>query len=317
VSLNQGYVYKDRVRPADAGTSVLDYHVARFGHSDVELWRGSIANGSVRVNGARTSAETRLATGDELEFHRAPWHEPASPLFFDVLLEDEHLLAVCKPSGLQVIPAGPFLDHTLWSLVRKSAADRAECSPIHRLGRGTSGIVLFGKTTAARASLSAQFRGCTPCKTYLAIAAGSALPHSSIARHPIGSVPHGPMRLHVAREGGKASTTRLRVLARARSAEDGGTQRALVAAQPITGRPDQIRIHLAASGAPLAGDPLFGAGGVAKSDARPGEGGYLLHATGLSFEHPSSGARIKLRSRPAWLERETEDMQGARSRPSA
>ena len=67
------------------------------------------------------------------------------------------------------------------------------------------------------------------------------------------------------------------------------------------GRPDQIRIHLAAAGAPIVGDPLFGPGGTPKSDAPPGEGGYLLHAAALSFAHPASGARVKLRSRPEWL----------------
>jgi 23S rRNA pseudouridine1911/1915/1917 synthase len=79
------------------------------------------------------------------------------------------------------------------------------------------------------------------------------------------------------------------------------SERTLVAAQPITGRPDQIRIHLAAAGAPIVGDPLFGPGGVPKSDAPPGAGGYLLHAAALSFPHPATGARLKFRSLPAWL----------------
>src|SRR5262249_37941656 len=114
-------------------------------------------------------------------------------------------------------------------------------------------------------------------------------------------------------EQGKPSLTRVRVLRRENArhgASDSGTgesagtrtERALVAAQPITGRPDQIRIHLAAAGAPIVGDPLFGPGGTPKSDAPPGEGGYLLHAAALSFAHPTSGARVKLRSRPEWLE---------------
>ena len=80
-------------------------------------------------------------------------------------------------------------------------------------------------------------------------------------------------------------------------------ERALVAAQPITGRPDQIRIHLAAAGAPIVGDPLFGPGGVPKSDVPPGTGGYLLHAARLSFAHPTSGARVKVRSLPSWIAR--------------
>ena len=96
---------------------------------------------------------------------------------------------------------------------------------------------------------------------------------------------------------GRSSLTRVRVL---RRQSNGEVERALVAAQPITGRPDQIRIHLAAAGAPIIGDPLFGPGGTPKSDKPPGVGGYLLHAAALSFADPASGARVKLRSLPEW-----------------
>jgi 23S rRNA pseudouridine1911/1915/1917 synthase len=174
---------------------------------------------------------------------------------------------------------------------------------VHRLGRGTSGIVLFGKTGEARASLSAQFRDCTPRKTYLAIASGGSLPGSFVARQPIGRVAHGPMHIWVAMASGKPSATRVRVLRR-----DLDRDCMLVAAQPITGRPDQIRIHLAACGAPLVGDPLFGAGGVAISDARPGEGGYRLHATALRFEHPLTRRAMCVRARPPW---ELDDVRRA------
>jgi 23S rRNA pseudouridine1911/1915/1917 synthase len=211
------------------------------------------------------------------------------------IYEDDAVLVVEKPAGLQVLPAGGFLERTLWHVVRASHPARARSAPVHRLGRGTSGLVLFGQTQAARASLSAQLRACTPTKTYLALAQGTGLPVSCIARHPIGPVPHGPMELFVARPDGKPSTTRLRVLAR-----DTSRQISLVAAQPITGRPDQIRIHLAACGAPIVGDPLFGAGGVAVRDVPPGTGGYFLHACALRFVHPSTGRAVKLRSRPEW-----------------
>lgn len=296
MSTNEGYVYRDRVRPADAGASVLAYHVAHFPHSDDDAWRRSIADGRVLVNGRAARADQVLCAHDVLEFHRPPWIEPDSPIAFEVVYEDEHVLAVNKPSGLQVLPAGPFSARTLLNVVRASDPSRATCAPVHRLGRGTSGITLFGRTAEARASLSRQFRECTPCKTYLCLVTGCELPSSIIARQPIGSVAHGPLRIHVALAGGKPATTRLRVLQR-----DLDRRRSLVAAQPITGRPDQIRIHLAASGAPLVGDPLFGVGGVAMSDATPGQGGYFLHAAGLRFVHPASGRSIKLRSRPAWL----------------
>jgi 23S rRNA pseudouridine1911/1915/1917 synthase len=294
-TVNRGHVYRDRVAAADAGRSVLEYHALHFAHSDENVWRRAIEDGLVLVNGSVAAATTALGPGDELEFHRRPWQEPEAPLEFAVVHEDEHVLAVVKPAGLQVLPAGPFLERTLLHLVQASDPSRRESAPVHRLGRGTSGIVLFGKTSEARASLSAQFRDCTPRKTYFAIVAGCSLPDSFVARQPIGSIAHGPMRIWVAKESGKVSATRVRVLRR-----DAQRNCTLVAAQPITGRPDQIRIHLAASGAPLVGDPLFGVGGVAISDARPGEGGYRLHATALRFTHPLSLRTVRVRSMPPW-----------------
>lgn len=291
---NGGWTYRTRVAADAAGASVLAFHVARYRHTDEPGWRAAIAVGRVLVNGRRASAEQRLAAGDELEFHRPAWREPEAPERFAVAFEDEHVLVAVKPANLQVLPAGPFSARTLLNLVRSSAAARSEAAPAHRLGRGTSGLIAFGKTPLARSSLSRQLRELTLGKTYLAYVAGARLPGSFAARQPIARLAHGPLTIHAAAAHGRASLTRVRVLRR-------GPERTLVAAQPITGRPDQIRIHLAAAGAPIVGDPLFGPGGVPKSDVPPGAGGYLLHSAGLSFTHPASGARIRLRSLPEWL----------------
>src|SRR5687767_670351 len=152
MSLNEGYVYRDRVPAADAGTTVLAYHAARFQHSSSEIWLRSIEGGRVRVNDSVAGVDQILRTGDVLEFHRPPWEEPEAPLTFDVVHEDGELLAVEKPAGLQVLPAGPFYSHTLLHLVQASDPARAHSAPVHRLGRGTSGLVLFGKTPEARAA---------------------------------------------------------------------------------------------------------------------------------------------------------------------
>lgn len=292
---NRGFVYRARVAAEAASQSVLAFHVARFRHSDETVWRGAIEAGRVLVNGRRVAPDEPLAAGDELEFHRPPWPEPAAPESFAVAFEDEHVLVVVKPAGLQVLPAGPFSARTLLALVRSSDASRAAAAPAHRLGRGTSGLIAFGKSALGRASLNRQLRELTLGKTYFAWVEGVTLPASFAARQPIARVSHGPIAIHVAAERGRAALTRVRVLRRERG-------QSLVAAQPITGRPDQIRIHLAAAGAPIVGDPLFGPGGTPKSDVPPGAGGYLLHAAALSFTHPATGARIRLRSRPDWLE---------------
>jgi 23S rRNA pseudouridine1911/1915/1917 synthase len=291
---NQGYVYRTHVAAPDSGRTVLAYHVARFRHSDEAAWRESIDLGRVRVNGRRAAADELLGEGDALEFHRPPWTEPDAPESFDVAFEDDDVLVAVKPAGLQVLPAGPFSTRTLLDLVRASDASRATAAPAHRLGRGTSGLIAFGKTARARSSLARQLREFSVTKTYLAWVEGARLPDSFAARQPIARIAHGPIEICAAAERGKASLTRVRVLRRA-------GERALVAAQPVTGRPDQIRIHLAAAGAPIVGDPLFGPGGMPKSDMPPGEGGYLLHAAALSFALPACGARVRLRSMPAWV----------------
>ena len=296
MALNSGYVFRSRVEPREAGRTLLEYHLDRFRHAGLEQWRGAFEEGRIRRNGRVARVEEPVRAGDEIEFHRPPWDEPDVPLGFGVVFEDEHVLAVEKQSGLQVQPGGAFLEHTLFSQVRASHPSRAESAPVHRLGRGTSGLVLFGKTRLARSALSLQFRLRRPRKTYLALARGTGLPGSCQARHPIGQVAHGPLTIWCARADGKPAHTRVRVLAR-----DAAGDRSLVAAQPITGRADQIRIHLAALGAPLVGDELFAPGGGIANDVPPGRGGYFLHATSLCVEHPLGGRRLELRSLPQWL----------------
>ena len=209
---NRGYIYRTRVGGADAGSSVLAFHVARFRHSDEAAWRAAIDLGRVLVNGRRAAPTSGSRAGDELEFHRPPWREPDAPESFDVAFEDEHVLVVVKPAGLQVLPAGPFSARTLLELVRASDASRAAAAPAHRLGRGTSGLIAFGKTALGRSSLARQLRELTLGKTYLAWVAGARLPDSFAARQPIARVPHGPLTIHAAAAHGRPSLTRVRVL---------------------------------------------------------------------------------------------------------
>ncbi len=294
--MNRGLVYREQIGAAGAGETVLDYHVRQYAQRSRAHWSELIEDGRLHVNGRAASAELRLCAGDLVEVHRLPWREPDAPAHFGVVHEDEHVLVLDKPAGLQVLPAGPFHERTLLRLVQGSAPERAQAAPVHRLGRGTSGLILFGKTGRARSRLSSQFRDGSARKTYLALAEGAGLPLSLRARQPIGRLAHGPLQLHCAQPDGRASLTRLRVLARA-----GAAGPMLVAAQPITGRPDQIRVHLAACGAPILGDPLFGPGGLPKSELPPGAGGYHLHAAALRVRHPVSEAWIKWRVLPPWL----------------
>ena len=207
---------------------------------------------------------------------------------YAVLLKDDDLLAVAKPSGLPTLPGGGYLEHTLLALVRRH---NPEVSPIHRLGRGTSGVVLFGRTAAAGRALCGALREHRMSKVYRALVQGAPLeddvhggrahrPHRpSTPGHRPWSQPARP-GFHQPRPGPGAQ----------------GPD-SLVEVHIETGRPHQIRIHLAACGHPLVGDPLYAAGGGVLS-ALPGDEGYLLHALRLDLP-PSPHGRPDRRGMPA------------------
>jgi 23S rRNA pseudouridine1911/1915/1917 synthase len=282
---NRGHTYEERIDAASSGREVLAHLAKRFARAAPAEWQERITLGQVKLDGVATSAEVRLRAGQRLSWDRPPWIEPPVPLDTAVLHEDALLLAVAKPRGLPTLPgAGLYLEHTLLAVVRRRAP---EASPMHRLGRNTSGVVLFARTAAAAPIVQAAFGARRVRKIYRALCAGHPARDAFTVDAPIGVVDHALLgSVHAAADRGRAARSHVRVLERRRSGS--GAESALVEVEIETGRPHQIRIHLAYAGHPLVGDPLFGAGGVPLADTRalPGDPGYLLHAHRLELEHP-------------------------------
>ncbi|AKU90947.1 RluA family pseudouridine synthase [Vulgatibacter incomptus] len=277
---NRGFSYRETIDRRGAGHVVLDWLAASHQHSSRETWQERIHRGEVELDERPATEGDRLAPGQVLVWHRPAWDEPEVPRSFEVLFEDEAILAVSKPSGLPTMPAGGFYLNTLWSLVRERDP---EASPCHRLGRGTSGIVLFTRTASASAALSATFRDRGIRKVYRTLAEGAPPWAELDIAQPIGPVEHARLgTIHAASPSGKAARSRVHVLERRGDAF-------LADVEIETGRPHQIRIHLAWAGHPLVGDPLYLRGGVPRPDALPGDEGYALHALRVGFPHPSNG----------------------------
>ncbi len=298
--MNRGFTYTEIIGGRGEGRALLAYLAERYGHTSEAGWRERIEGGLVLLEGRRCDPAQVLQRRQILVWRRPPWNEPHVPLVYAVLYEDEDLLAVAKPSGLPTLPGGGFLEHTLLAVVRRRYPG---ASPVHRLGRGTSGIVLFARTPRGRSALSLAWREHRVTKVYRALVEGRPAHPDFTVEAPIGLVPHPALgSVYAATEGGKASKSQVRVLRY-------GADRSLVEVLIDTGRPHQIRIHMAACGHPLAGDPLYAAGGGFRpgSPALPGDTGYLLHAMRLALPHPATGLEFRVECRPpAGLRTEAE-----------
>ena len=290
MALNSGWSYREQVGPDGAGRTVLDYLASTRLHSTSDEWARRIERGEVEIDGQRAACTAILHSGQTIVWHRPPWHEDDVPRHYRIVHEDEAIVAVDKPSGLPTMPAGGYLHHTLLALVREQYP---EASPMHRLGRHTSGLVLFARTREAASELARGWRNHTVKKTYRALSLGETRTEMFVIDVPIGPVPHPLLgTVEAATEGGKASHSVALVLER-------GRDRTLFNIDITTGRPHQARIHLAYAGHPLIGDPLYEAGGGLKTrPGLPGDGGYLLHAERLQFSHPATGQRMTLTAAP-------------------
>ncbi|KAI5067897.1 hypothetical protein GOP47_0016242 [Adiantum capillus-veneris] len=330
---NEGIIYRDVLPSTFSTSSVLDFYCTKYNCSAPrEGWQQRIQNGQITVDGEVVKAfDTTLRAGNCLTYHRLPWTEPPAPWRLQILYEDDHLLAVNKPSGLQVLPGGLYQQRTvLTQLMWRCQAAAANVStldypcisqpsPVHRLGRGTSGVLLCAKTKAAKSKLSLDlamgassepfsFAEKRIMKIYRALVSGIIDTDETFIKEPIGTIKYpGVLKgLYAATPRGKPSQSKVVVLQR-----DLRNNRSLVQVEIFSGRPHQIRIHLAYLGHPLISDPLYVSGGkpemsslalleesqqsevnhddggyLKPANPVPGDCGYHLHAHKLMLIHP-------------------------------
>lgn len=261
---------------------------------------GLVSAGRVRVDGRVVAARSQvLRSGSTLEVDEVPdvpVLEAEPGVAFEVVHEDDQLVVVDKPAGLVVHPGAGHRGGTLVSglLARypelASVGDPSRPGIVHRLDRGTSGLLVVARTEAAYRSLVAQLSARTVSRRYLALVAGTVGEERGVVEAPVGRSSRAPTRMAVS-SGGRPARTRYRVLRRYQEP----LASSLLAVALDTGRTHQIRVHLAAIGHPVVGDDRYGPRGRVGGALLPA-GRLFLHAAELALDHPATGIRTCWRS---------------------
>lgn len=257
-----------------------------------------VSDGAVRLGGrVVTKTSSRLAEGDELEVE-VPGPVEDLPTQAEVDVEvpivhaDAAVIVVDKPEHLVVHPgAGNATGTMVAGLLAQYPEIAGVGEPgrpgiVHRLDKGTSGLLVVARTQDAYESLVAQLSARSVERRYLGLVWGHPDPPTGLVDAPIGRSRKDPTRMAVS-SSGKEARTRYEV--QRRFTEPIGA--ALLECRLETGRTHQIRVHLGAIGHPIVGDPRYRGARTSFPTPRP-----FLHAHALAFDHPSTGERVSFRS---------------------
>ena len=291
------------VAASDGGARLDAWLAARLVDLSRMRVKGLIEAGRVVVGGRVVKAAYRVQAGDRVEVSiPPPPREGLAPerVALSIVFEDEHVLVVDKPVGMVTHPGAGRPTGTLAAAALAHAPGMAGVgSPrrpgiVHRLDKGTSGLIVLAKTQTAYDALTAQLVRRTVRRRYLCLAQGSVRRAQGVIDTTIGRDPRSRLRMAVLKEDkGKRAVTHFRVLERFGAAAGAVS---LIECRLETGRTHQIRVHLASLGHPLLGDDTYRgrraapAGDERLTELISGLGGVALHAAGLAFTHPTTGA---------------------------
>ena len=275
--------------PPDSGGMRLDRFVA--GCDEVGSRSGAerlIEAGLVLVDGAVRPKSHRLGAGSVVslpEPEPPPDAAPPEGIGVPLAYSDPYLVVVDKPAGLLVHPVPGHSGPTLVDALRGVAAGGDEARPgiVHRLDRDTSGLLLVARDGRTHARLQAQLRRRRIGRTYVALVRGRPRSRRGRIEAPIGRDRRDPTRMSLDTDAGRDAFTEFELV-------EALPGRSLLRVTLETGRTHQIRVHLAAIGTPVVGDPVYGHGPELGLERQ------FLHAAELRLVHPETGDPLEVHS---------------------
>jgi 23S rRNA pseudouridine1911/1915/1917 synthase len=243
--------------------------------------------GSVLVDGAAAEKSLRLAGGEEIQLpeQEDPVGIEPEDVGLRIAYEDDHLLVVDKPAGVVAHPsAGHGTGTLVHGVLALGAAGGEEGRPgiVHRLDRDTSGLLVVARSEEAHTRLKRLVQRRELEREYLALVRGRPRSRAGRIEAPIGRDRRDPTRHSLDTDRPREAVTHFELVEEI-------DQNALLRVRLETGRTHQIRVHLAAIGLPVVGDPVYGA-------SEPALGRQFLHAARLAFTHPFTGERLEVES---------------------
>ncbi|WP_367359321.1 RluA family pseudouridine synthase [Syntrophus buswellii] len=302
--MDEGAIFRTyTVNGADSGLRLDVFLVRQRPDLSRARLKRLIDDGRVAVCGAKAvRASRKLRAGDEVTLEE-PQAEPLELLPEDIplsiLYEDHDLLVLDKPAGLVVHPAAGHAEGTLVHALLHHCRDLPGIGGVlrpgivHRLDRDTSGVLVVAKTDAAHSGLASQFKNRQVQKTYVALVYGNPGENQGTIDLPVGRHPVERKKMSTKSRRGKRAVTSWEITERFGVA-------ALLKVAIETGRTHQIRVHLAATGHPVVGDPVYGSTKRISAITDPvvrsrlkGMNRQALHAARLSFVHPVGGEQME------------------------
>ena len=262
-------IYKAIVPPEYHGFVVEQYFSSRFPYQSKEAWIAQILNGDITVNGKKAHPGWILREGDSIITHAGVRQEPPADCSLNVVYQDRYIRVFNKPAPIPVHPSGRYFQNSMTEVLKKVFPEEVP-RPVQRLDATTTGLIVFARTRQAAGFLMKEFQNHRVQKEYLALVKGKPENKYFTLNAPIGVVNGAQRGVGEGIKNPKPAVTKVECLT---TTNDHSVLKVI----PLSGRTNQIRVHLSNHRLPILNDDVYGEGDSGNYE-------YGLHAWKLSFQ---------------------------------